>query len=142
MRAFTFSQVFMLIGMVLFAGCSGNVDTAGKLANALKKKGVNYTATEALAMPPLPMGYEADEAIALTGDNLRVEIYRVESEKYFKIFHTAVMTAVVFDGATPGTMRTKPIARQPFIVVIRQEPRPGGVKDAMDQIIPPAEAEK
>ncbi len=66
--------VCLAYAVVLIVGCGTKIDTAEKLAAALKRKGVNYQTIEQVdAKHP-----KVDEAIALKGDNLWVEILRIE----------------------------------------------------------------
>jgi hypothetical protein len=127
---------------VAFLGCSTgySLETAQDLANALAAEGIAYDATEPLDPPPLPRG-RIDEILALNGEGLRVEIMRVEDRRIFDIAKSAVGLLVLGEAVAGQKFKGRPdvVSRYPFAVVIRGEPEPGMVRDALSRILPPEE---
>jgi hypothetical protein len=87
--------LFVFIVYVLLFSCCKNskIDTAQKLADALKKQGIIFQAIEE-GETKLP---KVDEIIVLTGDSLRVEILRIEDETSYKTAVFAVRLRLKFD---------------------------------------------
>ena len=116
------------------------ITTATHLAKALKGEGVSYTSTERLPQPESGR-FRFDEAIALVGEELRVEIIRIEDQRIYDIAKSAGVILLLAEAVAGQKFPGKPALyyRQPFIVVVRQEPVQGGVLEALDQLMPPPE---
>jgi len=120
----------------ILAGCRPcGIDSAVKLADALKNEGIGWETTGAVepARKP-PRGVK--EAIALQGDRLLLEIYRVEDEKLFKMAAVAVgLRRGVESGKSEGAL-VDALARRPFIIAVILEPEPGSVRRAFGRLFP------
>lgn len=129
--------VFISLTAVLILGC-GKIDTAEKLAAALKRKGIDYHTIEPVDAPAGRFA-KVDEAIALKGDNLWVEILRIEDQRTYKLFlGSAVFLFAVekkADKDLPG-MPVNVLSKKPFLLVVREEPEKDTVKQALNKIFP------
>jgi hypothetical protein len=113
--------------------------TAQQPAAALKREGVDFWTSEAVSTRF--KFARIDESIVLTGEGLRLEICRIESERSFKTAAAAFVLRWAFDrpdknqGDAPGDV----FVRRPFLVAITDEPAEGMVKTVLNRILPPAE---
>ena len=116
------------------------IDTALKLAEALKKEGINYQTIEEVEIK-LKFA-KIDEEIALKGDDLWLQMFRIEDEKSYKTSVTAVVLRLGLEKEIEGeqTDKVKDIfIKKPFLVMIMQEPEDGVVKQALNKIFPKTE---
>ena len=113
------------------------IDTAADLGAALQKEGVAYTTTQEL---PTPTGrhFRFDEGIALVGDKLWVEIMRIEDKRVFDLAKTASVLLTLAEASVGKKFPGKPevYTRQPFVIVVREEPTKGQVAQALDRCLP------
>jgi len=76
------------------------------------------------------------EAFELAGDDLLVEVYRVEKETYFK---TAVLGLVLRAGLEPGHSENAlqdVCVHQPFLLAVVEEPEEHAVRRALERVFP------
>lgn len=119
------------------------METVDDVVAALEKEGVQYTATSPANTSKLRR-VKIDEAIVVTSDTLNVEILRIEREKHFKIFAGMGILLAAAEVQARKAFAGKPdlFARRPFIIIIRQEPRKGQVRAALERIFPPSDAKR
>ncbi len=111
-----------------------------KLAEALKKEGINYQTIEEVE---IKLKYaKIDEEIALRGDDLWLQMFRIEDEKSYKTSVTALMFRLAMEKEIENeqTDKVKDIfIKKPFIVMIMQEPEDGVVRQALNKLFPKQE---
>jgi hypothetical protein len=132
--------IFGIYAVVLTIGC-GKIDTAEKLAAALKRKGVDYQTIEPLEAPKGRFA-KVDEAVALKGENLWVEIFRIEDQRTYKLFVGAGAFLFTVEKKIEKDIPDLPVtmlARKPFVIVVREEPVKDHVKQALNRIFPQKE---
>ena len=128
--------------IVLIVNCGKKgIDTAEKLANALKNQGVNYQVIEKVRHK---MEFaKIDEAIALKGDSLWIEIFRIENPKSYNLGVQAVQMRLIVENkmkVEPEDKIEDAFFKRPFIIVIKQEPEKGFTKQVlMNKIFPKTE---
>jgi nucleotide-binding universal stress UspA family protein len=133
----------VLLALAVFcAGCgAGRIETAADLAAALKTNGVAFEQTEPSAATQIP-GVNYAESIRLRGAGLDVEIIRVADQRSFDLTVTAVKLGSVMSGLI-GSSESRKMAsatwRDPFVVVVYEEPRAGPVGEAVRRVFPDAE---
>lgn len=142
-RGFLRSLLFSFIALIflLNINCQKNViDTAVKLAEALKKQGIDYQTIEEVE---IKLKYaKIDEEIALRGDDLWLQMFRIEDEKSYKTSVTALMFRLAMEKEIENeqTDKVKDIfIKKPFIVMIMQEPEDGIVRQALNKVFPKPE---
>ena len=127
--------ISLACAVVFILGCGTKIDTAEKLAVALKRQGVNYQTIEQVdAKHP-----KVDEAIAIKGANLWVEILRIEDEKTYKLFMGMGLFLFAVEKKVEKDLPDMPVnmlSKKPFVIVIRQEPEEGAIKEALNRIFP------
>ncbi len=130
-------SLFVFTTYILLFSCSksSKIDTAEKLANALKKQGVIFQSIEEGDTKLR----KVDEITVLTGDSLRVEILRIEDETAYKTAVFAVRLRLKFDKEKEGDENKLQdiFYKKPFLVMIYQEPETGIVNRALNKIFPP-----
>ncbi len=142
-KRFLKSILFSFITLIFLLNicCQKNgIDTAMKLAEALKKEGINYRTIEEVE---IKLKYaKIDEEIALRGDNLWLQMFRIEDEKSYKTSVTALMFRLAMEKEIENeqTDKVKDIfIKKPFIVMIMQEPEDGVVRQALNKLFPKQE---
>ncbi|NOX96610.1 MAG: hypothetical protein GXO98_00805 [Nitrospirae bacterium] len=132
--------IFLAYTVVLTVGCGKkeNIDTAKKLATALKREGVNYEKIERVDTQKMKYA-KMDEAIALKGNNLWVVIFRIEDKKTYEISERAVALLGRVKGSTKKRIPNLPnniYYKKPFIILVREEPEQGEIRQALGRIFP------
>jgi hypothetical protein len=111
--------------------------TSAELVEALADAGLVYTDTTPL---PQPTGgrFRFDECVAYSSDELWVEIIRIEDKKIFDLARQAMGILVIAQAKVGREFPGKPEAytRQPFVIIVRQEPQPGHVLALLNQVLP------
>ncbi len=106
------------------------------IADALVKRGLNVESREQV---PKPTGrhFRFDESIALNGPDLRVEIIRINDEKVYKIARSAGVIIALGESVAGQRFPGRPdlYLSQPYMIVVRQEPQPGQVQAALQEIL-------
>ena len=135
MRAYS---VLLILGLVVTVGCAkdNGAQTADELADALERNGITYHVKKPISTSSLRYA-TIDEAVALEGDNLKIEIFRIEDQRTYEMFAgSAVMLKAVereagqsIPGLPPSTY-----SKKPFVIIIRQEPEQGQVRQALTKI--------
>ena len=131
-------SVLLILVLVITAGCAkdNGAQTADELASALERNGVTYHVKKPISTSNLRYA-TIDEAVALEGDNLRIEIFRIEDQRTYEMFAgSAIMLKAVereADQAIPG-LPPSTFSRKPFVIIIRQEPEQGQVRQALTRI--------
>jgi len=125
----------------MLCGCrSGGADnTVGKLADALKKQGIAWETISKLERDQKRVKGLIDEAFVLEGENLVVEVYRVEKDKFFK---TAAMGLVLRAGFEPEHSENAlqdVCVHQPFLLAVVEEPEEHAVRQALARVFPEKE---
>ncbi len=137
LRMRTYS-IILTLGLIITVGCAkdNGAQTADELANALQRNGITYQVKKPISTSNLRYA-TIDEAVALEGDNLKIEVFRIEDQRTYEMFAgSAVMLKAVereagqpLPGLPPSTY-----SRKPFVVIIRQEPEQGQVRQALTRI--------
>ncbi len=126
-----------LAGLLLFACSSGpGIDTVAELAAALKNQGVAWTSSGPVERTRIRPARVVDEAILLEGENLRIEVYRVENKKWFKTAAVALLMRRGFEAEDSGNALADVFARHPFLVAVVEEPSERRVREAIGRIFP------
>ena len=115
-------------------GCShkpAHVLSVRELATALRAHGVAYTVEETAALTHVKA-----HGLRLTGKDLDVNVYRIDDEKERKATATAAQQAQAASAQTAGAKPLQALMRGPFLVVVRAEPSPGLVANALSQVLP------
>ena len=115
-------------------GCSHkpvHVMSVHELAAALRAHGVAYTVEETAALT-----HVRAQGLRLTGKDLDVAVYRIDDEKERQATSTAAQQAQAASGKTAGAKQLQAIMRGPFLLMVRAEPSPGLVANALAQVLP------
>jgi hypothetical protein len=130
--------VLGLVFTVVFAGCErvAKPQTAAELAAALQRQGISVANQAPAALPKMRYG-RIEEGVTLTGDNLSVDIIRIEDERTYKAFLGMGTLLAVAEQKTGERLPQRPeiYSQKPFVIVVRQEPTPGQVKRALDAVL-------
>lgn len=127
--------------VALGSGCTGSKSygTVDALLGAMQSRGLQF---EERGPVPMPQGrhFRFDEGVRVSAADLWVEIIRIDDPKVFDIARSAsallVLTEADAGRALPGKPEIYP--RQPFVVVVRQEPEPGQVLRILNTVLPEA----
>jgi len=125
--------------MAVLAGCAQQAQpkTVNEFIAALAQAGVTYESTAAVDLSKLRHA-KVSEAVKLTGPDLNVEIWRIDDQRTFKalVGSGVLLTAAQLKvgQALPG----KPdlYAKQPFAVIVRQQPEGAPVTKALERLMP------
>ena len=128
---------FLVLGVALTVGCGKTVDTVDDLATALRQNGIIYRSRETVDLSQLKYA-KIDEAIALKGDKLWIEIFHIPHEKTYKLFASSSVLLRAVEVKTQRKLPGKPDVyfKKPFIIIVREEPQKGNVKKALKRIFP------
>lgn len=132
------SRIALFTLVVLTVGCGAGVTINGvdDIADALEKQGLAVESREQL---PKPEGkhFRFDEAIALNGPELRVEIIRIDDEKVYKIARSAGVIIALGEHSAGQRFPGRPdiFMSQPYMIVVRQEPAAGQVQAELQKIL-------
>ena len=125
---------------VLFAvcGCTSpeKIETAADLAAALQREGLHYATQEPAKLPKMKYG-RIDEGITLKADGLSVDIVRIEDERTYKAFLGVGAIIGAAEAKTGQRLPKRPdlYSRRPFVVIVREEPNPGEVKQILEAVL-------
>jgi hypothetical protein len=124
--------IFVICILLFGCGKTNKIDTAEKLANALKKQGVIFNSVEEGETKLRSV----NEILVLTGNSLRIEILRIENETAYKTAIFAVSARLKFDKNTEdGEDKLQDVFyKKPFLVMIYQEPETGIINRALNKI--------
>jgi hypothetical protein len=127
----------LAVGLV---GCGGNRPeprTVRDVASGLQREGIRYQTSEPVDLSKMTHA-KVEESLLLKGENLWVEILRIEDERTFKAFAASGVMLAGVEQKTgkplPGRPRT--YVHRPFVVVVRGEPQERSVKAALQKIFP------
>jgi hypothetical protein len=127
--------------VLLVCSCGGGrIDTAAKLAQALKREGIRFDGVYEVERERNKMSRLVDEAVSLEAESVWVEIFRIEKEKYFNMAAMAVGLRRGVESSMSGEVGDKLVdsyVRRPFVVMVMQEPEPGVVRAALKRILEP-----
>lgn len=126
---------FLVLVVVVNLSCEKRVTTVTDLASAIKRNGIHYHTTAPVDLSAFRYA-QIDEALALTGDNLRVELFRINNEKTYKLFLGSCLLLAAAEAKTQQRLPGRPdiYSKRPFIIIVREEPRKGEVKKTLDKI--------
>jgi hypothetical protein len=127
----------LLLPAVLLVACSGpRVQTVEDLAAALERRGFEFTERERLHLNIRHA--RIDETMSFTGDGLTVEIMHITDRRTWGVVSDGAAMLLIAEAASGAAFPGKPdiIVRQPFIVVVREEPEAGAVRAAVNAILP------
>lgn len=111
-------------------------ETAQELADALNRHGIGYTEAEPLDFSGMRFA-KIDEGLRLTGEDLRMEILRIEDPRTFEMASSAGFLLRLFDDQINESLGAPDMfVSKPFVVIIRQEPEPGETRRALQVILP------
>jgi len=126
-----------LAGLLLFACSSGpGFDTVAELATALKNQGVAWTSSGPVERARVRPARVVNEAVLLEGENLRIEVYRVENEKWFKTAAVGLLMRRGFEAEDSENALADVLARHPFLVAVVEEPSERQVREAIGRVFP------
>jgi hypothetical protein len=136
---FALAKLLVLAALSTAAtGCARavRIETAGGLAQALKRGGIAYDTTEPLDFSNMPVA-KIDEGLGLTGKNLEVAILRITDPRTYKLAAGAGFLLAVVKDRTPDLPAPPPdlYLSTPFVVVIRAEPVTGQVRAALKKLL-------
>jgi hypothetical protein len=135
------TYILLVLGLALTVGCGkAVVDSVDDLTTALKQKGIEYRTRETVNLSRFKYA-KIDEAVALKGDELWIEIFHITHEKTYKSFVGSSVLLVAAEAKTQRELPGKPDVyfRKPFIIIVRQEPKKAHVKKALKKIFPEKE---
>jgi len=130
--------ILFILGLVVTIGCAkdNGAQTADELASALERNGITYHVKKPISTSNLRYA-TIDEAVALEGDNLKIEIFRIEDQRTYEMFAgSAIMLKAVEKeaGQTIPGLPPSTYSKKPFVIIIRQEPEQGHVRQALTKI--------
>ena len=126
-----------LAGLLLFACSSGpGIDTVAELAAALKNQGVAWTSSGPVERARVRPARVVNEAVVLEGESLRIEVYRVENEKWFKTAAVGLLMRRGFEAEDSENALADVLVRHPFLVAVVEEPSERQVREAIGRIFP------
>ncbi len=129
-----------LAGLLLFACSSGSgIDTGAELATALKSQGVAWTSSGPVERARVRPARVVSEAVLLAGENLRIEVYRVENKKWFKTAAVGLLMRRGFEAEDSENALADVLVRHPFLVAVVEEPSERQVREAFGRIFPKEE---
>ena len=127
-----------MLGACVAPGPDKPTNTA-ELGAELKKSGVAWDST---APAPQPKGGRVrfDEAVILKGVDLWVELIRIDDKRIYDLAESASQLLTISEAVAgqPFPGKPKVYTRQPFLVIVRQEPAEGSVLAALNEVMPPA----
>jgi len=129
----TFIAFIVVVGLTV--SCEKRVTTVTDLSSAMKRNGIHYHTTALVDLSAFRYA-QIDEALALTGDNLRVELFRINNEKTYKLFFSSCLLLAAAEAKAQQRLPGSPdiYSKRPFIIIVREEPRKGEVKKTLDKI--------
>lgn len=125
------------------AGCGGtkSYSTVDGLLGALEAVGLRF---EERGTVPMPDGkhFRFDEGVRVSGPGLWVEIIRIDDPKVFEIAEGGAAFLALAEASSGREFPGKPevYARQPFLVVVREEPEAGHVAGLLERVLPAGDA--
>lgn len=127
------SLVFLSLILVT-AGC-GSPATVDALVEALGKAGLSVSELGPSSISDIP-GVRIDEGVSLQGDDLRVEILRIEDRRSYDAVVTAGALIALAGAWSEQTHGTPDIHyHQPFVVIVYDEPEPGMIGSELRRIL-------
>ena len=134
MRSLLFSAAACFA--LTLAACEKPVESATDVVVALQDRGVQVEKTSALN--PNFRYAKVDEGLTLSGDQLQVDILRIEDEKTYELAQQARGLMMAVGEAADTDVLNPPdfYWRKPYIVVSRQEPEAGQIVALLEKILP------
>lgn len=99
-----------------------------ELAAALQEHGIAYDVSETAALPRV-----RGEGLRLVGEDLLVEIYRIEDEEHLRLAIQAARLAAAVQRQIADARPLKYHVNEPFLIIVRQEPVEGQVEAALSR---------
>lgn len=131
--------VLTLAVLAALAGCAlqPKIESASDLADALAREGFTAESREPIDFSEMRYA-KIDEAITMRGEGLTVDILHITDPHTYDVLTSASVLLAAIGGKTDSPALTPPdiISRQPFVVVVRQEPEAGGVRAAVEDLLP------
>lgn len=130
----------LVVGISAMAGCSTapKIETAGDLVAQLQTAGVQFDSQEPA---PMPKGeyFRFDEGLRLKGQDLFLDVLRIEDERVFGIAKSAGAILAVAEASAGQHIPDNPevFARRPFVIVIRQQPEGSSIQATLANLLPP-----
>ncbi len=121
--------------MLLLAGCSKGPTTATGLAGLLSKEIPGGVVT-GLSNPPQIPRIRIDDSALLQTTGLKVEILKAGDTRSFKFLQGAGTIVGIANVKAKGKLPDAPsvIAKWPWVLIVREEPRPGSVREAFSRV--------
>lgn len=130
--------ILLLAASLLSTDCSGRprLTTASDVAAALQTEGLPFTSQAAASLPKMRYG-RIDEGLTLRGENLSVDIIRIEDERTYKAFLGMGALLGAAEAKTGDRLPGRPdlFTYRPFVIVVRSEPKPGMVRSALKAVL-------
>ena len=122
--------------LLALSACQQPLESVVDVVVALEERGVNVENRRALN--PNFRYAKIDEGLSLSGDQLQVDILRIEDEKTYELAQQArgLMAAVGEAADTDVLAPPEFYWRKPYIIVIRQEPEDGQIVAILEKILP------
>lgn len=128
-----------ILALAALAGCAlkPKIESASDLADALEKEGFAAQTREPIDVSDIRYA-KIDEAFSMRGDGLAVDILQITDARTYDVLTSASALLTAIGGKMDSTALTPPeiVARQPFVVVIREEPEAGSVRAAVEDLLP------
>jgi len=130
--------VTMVLALICAAGCGSGVtiNSAEDIGDALEREGLVVESREAVPQPK-SRHVRFDEAIALNGPELRVEIIRINDERVYKVARSMGPIFALAENSAGQRFPGRPdlYMSQPYMIVVRQEPEAGQVQAALQKVL-------
>lgn len=122
--------------LLILSACRQPVESAVDVVVALQERGLHVEETRALH--PRFRYAKIDEGLTLSGDQLQVDILRIEDEKTYELaLQARGLMAAVGEAADTDVLEPPEFySRKPYIIVIRQEPEDGQILAILQKILP------
>ncbi|KQC14515.1 MAG: hypothetical protein APR63_14095 [Desulfuromonas sp. SDB] len=123
------------VNFIIFSCGENKIENVEELSLQLKSRGLDIVSEDSLDITSLTHA-RIEEAVLVQGENLKIEIYRIEDQRTFKLF---IGSGILISGIEEELGEVSEIPekmwfKQPFIVIIREEPQPGLVAEALDEV--------
>ncbi len=119
-----------------FSCSKKQIGSVRELAEILQEKGINFNSIEHIDVSDLRHA-KIDESIRLKGDNINIEIYRIEDKRTYELFISAGVFIFVVENESGVDLQNTPdniFTHKPYIIVLKQEQNPGELKIILNEI--------
>lgn len=132
-----YSKIILIfwLNFIIFSCRGDNIENIEELSLKLESQGFNLVSEDTLDLTSLTHA-RIEEAVLIQGENLEIEIYRIEDQRTFKLFiGSGILISRIEDELGDSSeILAEMWFKKPFIVIIREEPLPGSVVEALDEL--------